>query len=144
MRTTLAAVAGSIPMPSRICSATSSGNDTSCASRSLRDAVFVAETETAPTYRLYAMAGSVPPKPALVHDESGAAIKVEVYDLDVAGFGSFVAEVRPPLAIGTLTLADGSRVRASSPNRARSPGPRTLPPWEAGEPIAVADMVVAK
>lgn len=76
-----------------------------------RDAVFVAETETAPTYRLYAMAGSVPPKPALVHDESGAAIKVEVYDLDVAGFGSFVAEVPPPLAIGTLTLADGSSVK---------------------------------
>src|SRR5690606_18760346 len=34
-----------------------------------RDAVFVEETTTAPTYRLYAMANSTPPKPALIHDE---------------------------------------------------------------------------
>ena len=67
--------------------------------------------ETAPNYRLYAMADSVPPKPALVHCEDGAAIKVEVYKLGVAEFGSFVAEVPPPLAIGTVTLADGSSVK---------------------------------
>ena len=73
--------------------------------------MFVAATETAPTYRLYAMAGSVPPKPALVHDASGGAIGVEVYELDMAAFGSFVAEVPPPLAIGTVTLADGSMVK---------------------------------
>jgi allophanate hydrolase len=76
-----------------------------------RDAAFVEAAETAPTYRLYAMAESVPPKPALVHDTSGAAIKVEVYELDAAAFGSFVAEVPPPLAIGTVTLADGSQVK---------------------------------
>ena len=76
-----------------------------------RDAVFVEATETAPTYRLYAMADSVPPKPALVHDASGGAIKLEVYELDAAAFGSFVAEVPPPLAIGTVTLADGSQVK---------------------------------
>jgi allophanate hydrolase len=76
-----------------------------------REATFVEATETAPTYRLYAMAESIPPKPALVHDVSGRAIKVEVYELDVAAFGSFVAEVPPPLAIGTVTLADGSQVK---------------------------------
>jgi len=76
-----------------------------------RTAKLVTATETAPTYRLYAMADSVPPKPALVHDGSGAAIKVEVYELGVAEFGSFVAEVPPPLAIGTVTLADGSSVK---------------------------------
>ncbi|MFA7588356.1 MAG: allophanate hydrolase, partial [Novosphingobium sp.] len=76
-----------------------------------REAKLVAATETAPCYRLYAMADSTPPKPALVHDSSGAAIKVEVYELDVAAFGSFVAEVPPPLAIGTVTLADGSAVK---------------------------------
>lgn len=76
-----------------------------------RKAAFVGATETAPTYRLYAMADSVPPKPALVHDASGAAIKVEVYELDAAAFGTFVAEVPPPLAIGTVTLADGSSVK---------------------------------
>ena len=57
------------------------------------------------------MAGSVPPKPALVHDADGAAIEVEIYELDVAAFGSFVAEVPPPLAIGTVTLADGEQVK---------------------------------
>ncbi|GGA43020.1 allophanate hydrolase [Sphingomonas psychrolutea] len=76
-----------------------------------RDAVFVEATQTAPTYRLYAMAGSVPPKPALVHSDDGAAILVEVYELDVAAFGSFVVDVPPPLAIGTVTLADGSSVK---------------------------------
>lgn len=76
-----------------------------------RDAAFVGAFETAPDYRLYAIADSVPPKPALVHSADGAAIKVEVYELDVAAFGSFVAEVPAPLAIGTVTLADGSSVK---------------------------------
>ncbi|MHA6719440.1 allophanate hydrolase [Sphingomonas sp. RS6] len=76
-----------------------------------REAKFVAATTTAPTYKLYAMAESVPPKPALVHSEDGAAIALEVYALDMAAFGSFVAEVPPPLAIGTVTLADGSMVK---------------------------------
>jgi len=34
-----------------------------------------------------------------------------VYELDVAAFGSFVAEVQPPLAIGTIELADGRIVK---------------------------------
>ena len=76
-----------------------------------RNARHVATTTTAPTYRLYAMADSVPPKPALIHDTTGGAIAVEVYELDMAAFGSFVAEVPPPLAIGTVTLADGSTVK---------------------------------
>ena len=76
-----------------------------------RNARLMAETTTAPTYCLYAMADSVPPKPALVHAADGAAIEVEVYELDVAAFGSFVVEVPAPLAIGTVTLADGSTVK---------------------------------
>jgi allophanate hydrolase len=76
-----------------------------------RGASFVCASTTAPNYRLYAMADSVPPKPALVHSEEGAAIALEVYELDMASFGSFVAEVPPPLAIGTVMLADGSSVK---------------------------------
>ncbi|PZQ63104.1 MAG: allophanate hydrolase [Sphingomonas taxi] len=76
-----------------------------------RNATFVGAFETAPTYRLYAIADSVPPKPALVHDETGGAIALEVYELGVAEFGSFTAEVPAPLAIGTVTLADGSSVK---------------------------------
>jgi allophanate hydrolase len=76
-----------------------------------RDAKFVEATQTSPTYRLYAMADGVPPKPALVHSDDGAPIAVEVYELDVAAFGSFVVEVPAPLAIGTVTLADGTSVK---------------------------------
>lgn len=76
-----------------------------------RDAKFVGAFETAPNYRLYAIADSVPPKPALVYSEEGAAIALEVYELSVEAFGSFVVEVPPPLAIGTVTLADGSSVK---------------------------------
>lgn len=76
-----------------------------------REATFVGAFETAPNYRLYAMADSVPPKPALVHSTEGAPIKVEIYELGVAEFGSFVVDVPAPLAIGTVTLADGSSVK---------------------------------
>jgi allophanate hydrolase len=77
-----------------------------------REAKFVEATETAPAYNLYAMANSTPPKPALVHRGAGGSpIAVEVYELDVAAFGSFVVDVPPPLAIGTVTLADGSQVK---------------------------------
>ena len=76
-----------------------------------REARFIGATNSAPTYRLYAMADSVPPKPALVHSADGAAIALEIYELDMAAFGSFVAEVPPPLAIGTVTLEDGSMVK---------------------------------
>lgn len=76
-----------------------------------REAKFVGAFETAPNYRLYAMADSVPPKPALVYSDDGAAIALEVYELGVAEFGSFVVEVPPPLAIGTVTLSDGTSVK---------------------------------
>jgi allophanate hydrolase len=77
-----------------------------------RDAKLVRRGKTAPAYRLYAIANSTPPKPALVHvGDGGAAIEVEVYELEVGAFGSFVAEVPPPLAIGTVTLDDGHDVK---------------------------------
>lgn len=76
-----------------------------------RAAKLVAETATTPSYRLYVMADSFPPKPALIHSEDGSAIDVEVYEMDTAAFGSFVSEVPPPLAIGTVMLADGSSVK---------------------------------
>jgi allophanate hydrolase len=79
---------------------------------SSRDARFVKRTHTAPVYRLYAMTAQSPPKPALIHSGTeGAAIEVEVYELDLAAFGSFVNEVPAPLAIGTVLLADGTQVK---------------------------------
>jgi allophanate hydrolase len=77
-----------------------------------RRAAFVEATRTAAEYRLFALAGTVPPKPGLVHvARDGAAIEVELWDVPLAGFASFVGEIPPPLGIGTLTLADGRAVK---------------------------------
>ncbi|MGE0799013.1 MAG: allophanate hydrolase [Lautropia sp.] len=78
-----------------------------------RGARLVATTRTAPLYRLYALAGTVPPKPGLVRvaPGDGAAIEIEVWQLDASRYGSFVAAIPPPLGIGTLLLEDGSSVQ---------------------------------
>lgn len=77
-----------------------------------REARLVSATKTAPAYKLYAMAETTPPKPALIHvGEGGSSILVEVYELDFEAFGSFTAEVPAPLAIGTVTLEDGTSVK---------------------------------
>ncbi len=77
-----------------------------------RNARIVGAGRTQAAYKLYAMAGGSPPKPALVHvGVDGAAIEVEVYELDLAAFGGIVAEVPPPLAIGTVDLETGESVK---------------------------------
>jgi allophanate hydrolase len=77
-----------------------------------RRARLVRACKTSPEYRLYALGGTVPPKPGLVFDPAyrGAGIDIEVWSLDRAAFGSFVDEVPPPLAIGTVKLEDGTSV----------------------------------
>ncbi len=78
-----------------------------------RGARLVRAGRTAPEYRLYALTGTVPAKPGLVRVRpgQGGAIEVEVWELDEAAFGGFVAVVPPPLAIGTLRLDDGGEVK---------------------------------
>ena len=77
-----------------------------------RGASLVRKTKTAATYRLYAMDEAPPARPALVHvGDAGAAIDIEIYELPVAQFGSFVADVAAPLAIGVVALADGTVVK---------------------------------
>ena len=73
----------------------------------------LARTKTAPHYRLYALAGTRPPKPGLlrVKNDAGAAIEIEVWALSESAFGRFVAAVPPPLSIGTLELDDGRQVK---------------------------------
>lgn len=75
-----------------------------------RNARFVAVTRTAPAYRLHALPTD-PPKPGMVRDRQGGPIEVEVYALDAAGFGTFVAAVPPPLTIGSVELEDGTWVK---------------------------------
>ncbi|MCS4311467.1 allophanate hydrolase [Pseudomonas sp. BIGb0381] len=76
-----------------------------------RNAVLVEQTLTADTYRLYALPGTVPPKPGLAKADSGRAIIVELWDIPLARFGEFVAEIPAPLGIGNLLLADGRSVK---------------------------------
>ena len=76
-----------------------------------REARFVESTTTSPDYRLFALAGTVPPKPGLMKLGDGAAIQVELWDVPVSAFGSFVQMIPAPLGIGTVTLADGREVK---------------------------------
>jgi len=78
-----------------------------------RAAVLRERTRTAAVYRLYAMppSGAIPPRPAMIRDESaGAAIVVEVWELEPAAFGDFVSKIPGPLGIGKVLLESGEEV----------------------------------
>ncbi|KPF85801.1 allophanate hydrolase [alpha proteobacterium AAP38] len=76
-----------------------------------RGAVLLESTLTSAAYRLYALPGTTPPKPGLVRTGEGMPIAVELWDMPVAHYGSFVALIPPPLGIGTLELVDGRHVQ---------------------------------
>ncbi|MEE3718823.1 hypothetical protein V2H45_18935 [Tumidithrix elongata RA019] len=80
-----------------------------------RNATLVKATHTAPIYKLFALAGTVPAKPGLVRVdpnlEQGVSIEVEVWAMSESAFGSFVAEIPSPLGIGTLILEDNESVK---------------------------------
>ena len=77
-----------------------------------RGAKLLETTRTAAGYRLYALPNASPAKPGLVFDGTGpGAVEVELWDMDEAAFGSFVAMVPAPLSIGTLALVDGRTVK---------------------------------
>ncbi|MEK7392844.1 MAG: amidase family protein, partial [Fibrobacterota bacterium] len=63
--------------------------------------------KTAPGYGLYALTGTVPPKPGLARTGGTNQIELEVWEIPTEAFGSFVAEVPPPLGIGNVQLEDG-------------------------------------
>ena len=68
---------------------------------------------TAPDYKLYALNGTVPPKPGLLRVDAGqgAGIEVEVWALPSRAFGEFIGGVGAPLSIGTIALANGGTVK---------------------------------
>ncbi len=78
-----------------------------------RGATLVGAAETAPHYKLFALPGTIPPKPGLLRVPAGqgARIALEIWDMPVGAYGSFVALVPAPLGIGTLELGDGSTVQ---------------------------------
>ncbi len=85
-----------------------------------RGARLVAATQTSSAYRLYALPGTVPPKPGLARVSvgstgagtgAGTAIAMELWDMPLNRFGEFVAEVPAPLGIGNLELEYGTWVK---------------------------------
>ncbi|NUS18126.1 MAG: allophanate hydrolase [Streptomyces sp.] len=67
-------------------------------------------TATAPAYRLFAL-DTVPPKPGLVRvPDGGAAIEAEVWELSPEALGILAAGLPRPMALGRVTLRDGTDV----------------------------------
>jgi allophanate hydrolase len=85
-------------------------------------------TRTAADYKLFALRGTVPPKPGLMRVErgAGARIAVEIWALTADGFGKFVNNIPPPMAIGTLRLDDGSEVKGFLAEPAAFDGARDI------------------
>ncbi|NML42659.1 allophanate hydrolase [Ramlibacter sp. G-1-2-2] len=81
-----------------------------------RGATLLRSAHTAPDYRLYALPGTTPPKPGLlrVAPGSGARIALEIWEMPLEQYGSFVAMIPPPLGIATLRLDDGTQVQGFS------------------------------
>ncbi len=83
-----------------------------------RRAHLIEATRTAPCYQLFALPGTVPPKPGLARvapdapAESGHAIEVEVYAVPLSAIGSFLALIPSPLGLGSVELADGRWVKS--------------------------------
>jgi allophanate hydrolase len=78
-----------------------------------RNARLMAAMRTDGDYRLYALANTTPPKPGLVYSPGfdGDGIEVEVWAMPEETVGSFLNAIPPPLALGTVRLADGSAVK---------------------------------
>jgi len=67
--------------------------------------------QTAPHYRFYALPGGPPSRPGMVRvTAAGSAIELEVWSLPTGNVGAFVSQIPAPLALGNVTLADGSEV----------------------------------
>jgi allophanate hydrolase len=77
-----------------------------------RGALLKKSTATAAEYELYALPNTAPPKPGLKHvGSTGHSIAVEIWEMAMEDFGSFVSLIPAPLGIGTLKLEDGSSVQ---------------------------------
>jgi allophanate hydrolase len=77
-----------------------------------RGAHLVETVRSADCYRLFALPGTVPPKPGMVRvaDGAGVAIEMEVWEMETRDFGDFVAMIPSPLGIGSVRLSDGRSV----------------------------------
>jgi quercetin dioxygenase-like cupin family protein len=71
-------------------------------------AVFLRETVTAPTYRLWSIRDR---HPAMVRvTDGGVAVAVEIWAVPPAGLASILLKEPPGLSVGKIRLADGSEI----------------------------------
>ncbi len=77
-----------------------------------RHAFSLGPARTAPGYRLFALPNTTPPKPGLLREPGfeGPGIALELWAMSHAAFGSFVSQLPPPMAIGSITLDTGAIV----------------------------------
>lgn len=72
---------------------------------------FVKETHSAPSFQFVALPGPIA-KPGMIRlDQGGASIELELWEMPLREFGSFVQGIPPPLGMGTVPLADGREVK---------------------------------
>jgi allophanate hydrolase len=75
-------------------------------------AVLDLATTTTPSYRLYALPGTQPPKPALIRvPKDGYKIEIEIWKLPSEAVGEFLKLIPPPLGLGTVECDDGRLVK---------------------------------
>jgi allophanate hydrolase len=77
-----------------------------------RGARLIRACRTAPNYKLFALPNTTPSKPGLVRvrTDEGRGIEVEVWAVPEHRFGSFVAGIPSPLAMGSIQLDSGEWV----------------------------------
>lgn len=78
-----------------------------------RNSQLIKEAKTSASYKFFALPGTTPPKPGLLRVASGtgAQIALEIWEMSVQQYGSFVAMIPSPLGIGSIELSDGSFVQ---------------------------------
>ncbi len=99
----------SAAMPLAVCGAHLSGLPLN-SQLTQRGARLLRRTRTSADYRLYALPGGPPARPALVRTPHSTAIEVEVWALPRAAVADFLHQVPAPLGLGKVQLADGSWV----------------------------------
>ena len=77
-----------------------------------RGARLLQSTSTSPRYQFFALPNTTPPKPGLKFvGDGGSAIALEIWEMPMENYGSFVSLIPSPLGIGTVELIDGSSVQ---------------------------------
>ena len=90
-------------------------------------AVFVAEAQTAPAYRLWSINDAYPGM--LRVSAGGAAIWLEVWEVAAAGLVQILSQEPPGLTIGRVELADGQAVLGVLAEPYATEGQREITGW---------------